>query len=291
MENAIEKIACVGCLSKEKTFFGEKSGFPLYKCSNCKMISLYKIPENSSVVYDAEYFSGGGGGFGYVNYDEDKEPMRESFKKYLDLIKKMSGGTGKLFDVGSATGFFLILAKAAGFAVSGVEMSDFAAAKAREKGLDVKTGTLDKVNFKDSQYDVLTLLDVLEHMPDPENDIKVVAKMLRSSGLLVVNTPDSGSLYAKVLGMKWHLIVPPEHIHYFNEKGMRALLQRNGFEILVVTRIGKKFTLEYVFNMLFKWLEVQVFQTVATKIKGTKLGTFSFPINFHDNMFVIAKKL
>ncbi len=287
----MEKIACVGCLSTDKTFFGIKSGFSLYKCSNCKMISLYKIPEASSSVYNAEYFSGGSGGFGYVNYDQDKEPMREGFKKYLNLIKKISGRTGKLFDVGAATGFFLVLAKDSGFTVSGVEISDFAAQKAREKGLNVVTGTLSDVNFVDSTYDVMTLLDVIEHMPNPENDIKIAGKMLRSGGLVVINTPDSGSLLAMALGTKWHLILPPEHIHYFNENGVRSLLRRNGFEILIVTRIGKKFTMEYVFNMLFKWLKVSAFQTIATKIKGTKLGTFSFPINFHDNMFIVARKI
>ncbi|MEQ1561651.1 MAG: polyprenol monophosphomannose synthase, partial [Nitrospira sp.] len=103
IEEDVKKINCVGCLSKEKVFFGIKNNLPLYKCLGCGMLSLYELPESSSEVYDAEYFSGGSGGFGYVNYDEDKEPMRESFKKYLDLIKKVSGKSGKLFDVGAAT--------------------------------------------------------------------------------------------------------------------------------------------------------------------------------------------
>lgn len=290
MENNIKEIACVGCLSKDKTFFGEKSGFSLYKCSNCGMISLYNRPESSKEVYDEEYFSGGGGGFGYVNYDEDKEPMREGFKKYLKLIENISGKKGKLFDVGAATGFFMFLARDYGFNVSGVEISDFAAKTARNKGLDVLTGTLSDISSGFGSYDAVTLLDVIEHMPDPESDIRIAGKMLNNGGLMIINTPDSGSLYAKMMGMKWHLIVPPEHIHYFNEKGIRSLLDRNSFETLLVTRIGKKFTLEYVFNMLFKWLKVKAFQDIAIKIKGTKLGTFSFPINFHDNMFVIARK-
>ena len=270
MENKIKNIACVGCLSKDKSFFGKKSGFSLYKCLNCGMISLYDLPKSSSEVYDAEYFSGGGGGFGYVNYDEDKEPMREGFKKYLKMIEKLLNGKGKLFDVGAATGFFMALAKDAGFTVSGVELSAFAAGKARERGLDVSTGTLNGVNEPAGSYDVLTLLDVIEHMPEPEKDIEVSAQMLRKGGLIVINTPDSGSSYAKAMGMKWHLIVPPEHIHYFNENGIRMLLERNSFETLLVTRIGKKFTLEYVFNMLFKWLKIQAFQTIATKIQGKK---------------------
>ncbi len=290
METNIEKIKCVGCLSLSKKFFGKKSAFSLYKCLDCGMVSLYEKPNSSSAVYDAEYFSGGSRGFGYVNYDEDKEPMRDGFKKYLKIIEKSLRGKGKLFDVGAATGFFMSLAKDAGFDVSGVELSSFAAGKARDKGFDVKTGMLKDVVFDSGTYDAVTLLDVVEHMPDPEEDIRIVSRMLRAGGVLVANTPDSGSLYARIMGIKWHLVVPPEHIHYFNEKSICLLLERNGFEVQMVTRIGKKFTVEYVLNMLFKWLKIQLFQTIATKIKGTKIGTFSFPINFHDNMFVLAKK-
>ncbi|MES3005130.1 MAG: class I SAM-dependent methyltransferase [Patescibacteria group bacterium] len=291
MENDIKEIGCVGCLSKDKTFFGKKNGFNIYKCSNCRMLSLYKKPQTLDQVYNSEYFSGGSGGFGYVNYDEDKEPMRNSFKKYLDLITKISNKKGKLFDVGAATGFFMSLAKVDGFEVSGVEFSDFAAGQGRSRGFDIKTGTLDKLAIEEGGYEVVTMLDVIEHMPDPENDIKIIQKMLKQNGLVVVNTPDSGSFYARMMGINWHLVVPPEHIHYFNERGIRELFTRNGFEVLLVTRMSKKFTLEYIFNMLFKWLKVGLFQKIAIRLKGTSLGRLSLPTDLRDNMFIVAKKL
>lgn len=291
MENDIKEIVCVGCLSKSKTFFGKKNGFNVYKCSNCRMLSLYKKPKTLDKVYNSEYFSGGSGGFGYVNYDEDKEPMRDSFKKYLELIKNISNKKGKLFDVGAATGFFMSLAMEDGFEVSGVEYSDFAANKGRDKGFDIKTGTLEKLNIQENAYDVVSMLDVIEHMPDPEIDIKIVQKMLKKDGLVIINTPDSGSLYARIMGINWHLVVPPEHIHYFNERGIKELLLRNGLDVLTVTRINKKFTLEYIFNMLFKWLKVGLFQSIAIGLKGTRLGRLSLPTDLKDNMFIVAKKL
>jgi SAM-dependent methyltransferase len=291
MENGIQQIACVGCESLRKEFFGKKNGFSLYKCSDCGMVSLYEKPVASAEVYSADYFSGGGNGFGYVNYDEDKEPMRQGFYKYLSIIENLSGKKGKLFDVGAATGFFIALAKEKGFEVSGVELSSFAANKAREKGFDVATGTLESIPLIPNSYEVVTMLDVIEHMMDPEAEVKIAYSILKKDGLLVINTPNSGSTYAKLMGIGWHLVIPPEHIHYFNRVAMRKLLERNGFEVLVETTIGKKFTFEYVCNMLFKWLKIRLFQTIAIKTKGTWLGTFSLPINLRDNMFVVARKI
>jgi len=287
----IWKINCVGCLSKNKTFYTKRSGFDYYKCSDCKMISLYSVPKSYSDIYEAEYFKGGSGGFGYVNYDEDKEPMRESFKRYLSIVENLSNKKGKLFDVGAATGFFINLAKEYGFSVSGVEISDFAADIARKRGFDVKTGVLEFKEIDKESFDVITMLDVIEHMPDPEVSLQISNKILKSGGLLVINTPDSGSIYSKMMGKNWHLLIPPEHIHLFNKDGIKKLLQRNGFELVMSTHIGKKFTVEYILNMLFKWLKFKIFQNMAMGLKGTKVGRISLPLDLHDNMFILAKKI
>jgi 2-polyprenyl-3-methyl-5-hydroxy-6-metoxy-1,4-benzoquinol methylase len=290
MENDIKEITCVGCGSKQKFLFAKKNNFSYYRCADCKMISLYKVPKSYSDIYDSEYFSGGSKGFGYVNYDEDKEPMRVVFFKYLDLIKYISKKTGKLFDVGAATGFFVDLAQKKGFIASGVEISEYAVKLANSKGLDLKTGTLESILLEPGHFDVITMLDVLEHLPDPEKSLRIVNKLLKTDGLVIINTPNSGSFFARLTRKNWHLLVPPEHIHLFNKVGVMELLKRSGFKIIKITHINKSFTLEYIFNMLFKWLGINSFQKIAIKIKGTRVGRVSLPVDFHDNMFVIAQK-
>ena len=85
--------------------------------------------------------------FGYVDYDTDKEPMIPAFNRYLDMCLEWSKMVfdhvpKKLFDVGAATGFFLHIAQARGFEVSGVEMSAFAVGLAKKKGIDVLVGDM-----------------------------------------------------------------------------------------------------------------------------------------------------
>ena len=154
---------------------------------------------------------------------EDKEPMVPAFLKYLDLISSaLASKKGKLLDVGAATGFFVRLAENAGFSGMGIEISDHAASQGRSKGLKIQTGTLSSVA---GTFDCITMLDLIEHVPNPRAEITKAAELLREGGVLVINTPDAGSMFARVMGKRWHLICPPEHLYYFNRRNMKRLLE------------------------------------------------------------------
>ncbi len=294
MENDFKKIIvkdCVACGKTRHAFFCTKKGYEIYKCTECAMLSLYPVPKSVSHIYENDYFSGGQKGFGYVNYDEDKEPMRPIFEVYLKRIEKMRGGKGLLLDVGAATGFFMGIATNLGWKTKGVDISQYAAMLAREKGLDVIQGTIVDISAKGELFDVVTMWDVVEHMSDPGSNIVKAASVLKPGGMLVLNTPDSGSFFAKMLGKNWHLIIPPEHIHYFNSKSMEKILDASGFKTVSVSRIGKKFTLEYIFLMLQKWMGFSILKRTVMFLKKHKnIGQISLPINLRDNMFVIAVK-
>ena len=293
MENDTQKIIlpCIGCSGNEHLFFTEKKGYQIYRCKKCNLLFLYPQKNNPIEVYGADYFAGAKEGFGYVDYDRDKEPMRKTFEKYLSQIERLLSKKGKLLDVGAATGFFIDMAKSRGWEVSGVEVSEYAAAEARKKELNVETGTLSAYSAPEGSFDVITLLDVVEHFSDPIEEMKKAYKLLRQGGVLFVNTPDAGSLYAKVLGSKWHLIVPPEHIFLFSTKALVYFLERQGFEVVIVKKIGKRFTLQYILQTLARWQDKKAFRILATKIQKTGLGKISLPLNFRDNVCVIARKV
>lgn len=285
MEKSKEKIVCNLCGNTDSKFFCSKNGYSLYKCSNCKLIFVYPTPESID-VYDDSYFSGAEKGFGYVDYDADKEPMISAFNHYIDLINNLGISSGKLLDIGAATGFFMSIAKKRGFNVVGVELSDFAARKGRENGLDIVTGDLLNTNFEGESFDVVTMFDVLEHVPDPKKLISEVSRILKPNGLIIVNTPDAESMWAKVLGKRWQLIMPPEHINYFSPKNLSKYLEDNGYDVKINTKIGKKFTLQYILKMLYKWQGLRIFLVKSNKF----LSSISVPINLRDNFFMIAKK-
>jgi len=83
--------------------------------------------------------------------------------------------------------------------------------------------------------------------------------------------------------------VPPEHLNLFSRRSLRISLERHGFEILQFTTIGKRFTLQYVFQTLSHVMKPG-FGTVASWLRGTRLGLLDISINLHDNMFLLARR-
>lgn len=279
---------CALCASERVRVFGHKNGYTLFSCGACGLRFVYPVPD-SAALYAEGYFKGATEGFGYVDYDKDKQPMTPTFEEYLRRIRQFMPEGGRLLDVGAATGFFLPIAHQAGFEASGVEISPYAALRAREKGLDVITGSLGDVP-SGKAFDVLTMFDVIEHVADPAAEIERAHGLVRPGGMLVVNTPDAGSAWARLLGKRWHLIVPPEHLYYFNRAAMRKLLEDRGFRVLSITSVGKRFTLQYIFRMAYGWQKLSLWKWLSDICANGWLSRVAIPIDLRDNMFVLARK-
>ena len=293
MENDLEeiKVTCPACGNVRTEFSFRKNGFDLYRCQICRHLFVYPIAYDALALYDADYFGGAKKGSGYVDYDADKEPMRSTFLGYLREIEKFLPQKGELLDVGAATGFFMRIAEKSGWKAKGVEISEYAAEEARNRGLDVRCGTLNADGFAEGSFDVVTMWDVLEHVTDPEADIRTVVRLLRPGGIVAINIPDSGSLYARIMGKEWHLLIPPEHLHLFSKRSVTALLKRSGFSVEKISKIGKSFTLEYIVQTAAAWRKSGLLRRLAAFLKRhPMIGRLSIPINLRDNMFIIARK-
>ncbi|HYL34754.1 MAG TPA: class I SAM-dependent methyltransferase [Bryobacteraceae bacterium] len=216
--------------------------------------------------------------------------MIPTFEEYLDRLGRHAGQPGTLIDIGAASGFFLSLARRRGWRVSGVEPSDFASSLARDKGLDVRTGTVENCHFAAGAFDVVTMWDVIEHIPDPRRAIASIVSLLKPGGLIAINTPDSTCLLARLLKTKWHLVVPPEHLNLFSRESLRLLLAKHGLEVLEAATIGKTFTVQYVLMTLAHWQRLHVFDAASEAVRGRRLGQWKISLNLRDNVFMIARK-
>ena len=269
-------------------FFMHKNGCDIYSCTGCGLAFVHPVPDPAG-VYTPDYFAGAARGFGYVNYDNDKAPMAPTLRKYLRAIAPLAPRHATLLDVGAATGVFISLAQQHGFDARGVEISDYAAQQARDKGLAVATGTLADLPASE-RFDVITMLDVIEHVPDPRRDMALAHERLQDRGVLAISTLDAGSLYARLMGRRWNQIVPPEHLYYFNRAALRLLLDEAGFDVAAMSTVGKRFRLPYVFKTLYAWQRIALWERLLQWSSQGAPSRLAVPINLRDNMFVIARK-
>jgi 2-polyprenyl-3-methyl-5-hydroxy-6-metoxy-1,4-benzoquinol methylase len=174
-----------------------------------------------------------------------------TFYLRLDLIRKYKK-VGKVLDVGCATGYFLEAARTAGFTPYGVEFSPYSSQIAKDKFGDeaIYQGTLEECPFPARSFDVIAMSDLLEHVKNPRAVLKKARTLLKDDGIVMIMTPDTGSLTHRVMRDKWvHYKI--EHLFYFNRDSLNLLAEEQGFRIIHVEPARKTLNLAY-FHHQFK---------------------------------------
>jgi SAM-dependent methyltransferase len=85
------------------------------------------------------------------------------------------------------------------------------------------------VRFQDAAFDVVTMIELLEHVQEPTRFLAHAAQWLRPGGLLYITTPNAGSLNCRVLGLSWSTVSPPEHLVLWTVGALRRALAPAGF--------------------------------------------------------------
>lgn len=249
---------CPICKSKELTKVKEsafKSSYSFYKCPYCSVELLWPFPSQDELdcLYKQDYLKAWGlsedtpqGGYGSAL----QRIKRLTFQRYLQNIKKYIS-SGRLLDIGCATGFFLVEAQKAGFEVYGLEVSPYALQVARKKfGTSrIYQGDFITINYPENFYDCITMFDVLEHFRDPFAVISKVKHILKPNGFLIITTPNTDSLWHTLMSKYWpHYKL--EHLVYFNKRSIIFLANRLSFIIHLLKPVSKTLNLSYLNSQL-----------------------------------------
>lgn len=140
-------------------------------------------------------------------------------------------GEGKLLDVGCGAGGNLKGLQGQGWTVSGIEISEVAAAHAREV-VDghIHAGTLESAPFDAGTFDLVLMSHSLEHLPSPVDALQRVNRLLKDDGLLVVTVPNAKSLEAGLFGQWWFHWDPPRHFYHFDRDTLARAIQLAGLQ-------------------------------------------------------------
>jgi SAM-dependent methyltransferase len=137
-------------------------------------------------------------------------------------------GKGRYLDVGCGSGGALGVASALGWQVSGIEVDEAAAAKARRFTPEIHVGDALTAPYAPGRFDVVTAFHVLEHVPDPVAMIRRMLGWLAPDGLLIVEVPNAGGLGARIFGKAWAGLELPRHLSHFSPETLTRAVEQAG---------------------------------------------------------------
>ncbi len=259
--------------------FGEHGR--IVECRSCQLVYMNPRPHHEAVVEN----------YGDVEdqeYIEEEQGRIETFSESLAQVQKFRR-SGHLLDVGCHVGTFLTLAQDAGFDVAGVEPSRWGAeiANSRING-NVHCGAIEDAPLPDGGYDVITLWDVIEHLPDPALDIRAIHSALRPGGIFAISTMDVESIFAKLFGKRWPWYMQM-HLVYFSRQTLCEMLRREGFEIAEVSTHVRRVRLAYLASR-FDAYSPTVGHAINSVLEKVGLAERTVGVSFGDIFTVIARK-
>lgn len=239
---------CNLCGSKNLKLFCDCEEFRLLKCKFCNLLFTDSDSILNKNLYSADYFEGTHSHFfadckvDYAKYFSKSDKL-QNFDNILKVLKKIKF-SGKLLDIGCATGVFLDMAHKGGFGVEGVDVSEYACNYAK-KNFGVKTycGKLEDLKLKSKKYDVITMWDLIEHVPDPKIFLQEVNRLLKDDGVIFILTVNDSSLMGWLSNFIYYLsfkkikffvklIHPIHHNFHFTEKHLKRYLAELGFSVI-----------------------------------------------------------
>lgn len=149
----------------------------------------------------------------------------------LKLIKRYVGADAKILDIGCGTGDFISYAVRKNFNAVGTEPNNKARNIGQSKNLKIYEDSRD---FLPTQFDVITMWHVLEHISDLESFIAELHRLLSDKGVLVVAVPNFKSFDAKFYKEFWAAYDVPRHLWHFSKTSIKALFSKGNFHLVAV---------------------------------------------------------
>lgn len=280
--SALTQLPCPACAAAtaHRCLF-TKNGCDILQCTSCGLGRTLARDFKPARYYTEDYFSGVHAD-GYADYRGSERVLRREFAQTVNFIRKYRPG-GRLLELGCAYGFFLAEAQSF-YAVSGIEIAADAAEFCRRRGLQVINGIAeDKTLAPLGTMDVIVMLDVIEHLPDPRQTLALCCRHLAPGGIIVITTGDFSSLCARLAGRHWRLMTPPQHLWFFTPASIGRLAQSLGLHLEKCDHPGKLVPLSLI--------GFQLQRMVGWKPgRSDREGGIGVPVNLFDAMRCVLRK-
>ncbi len=205
-----------------------KSRDAVVQCRHCGLLSRAHKPSASEAArwYREEYWS---------QYRQEQQgPARDNiFEHALEILDAHRPSRGTLVDMGCGGGALLARAKDDGWKGVGVDLSAEAVEAARARGVEAYVQDCLRCPLPDESADVVTMVNVLDHLPNPWAALEEAWRLLKPSGLLYLRVPN-GPVHRVLASIPWANRVAVFHLFGFGRRAFLHHLPREGFAVLAL---------------------------------------------------------
>jgi len=285
----LQSYPCSVCGSSDFVHKYNIKGFDIVQCKACSFVYVNPRIKTEELykLYSSDYFNNTQ--FGYENYELNARLRIMTFEKWYSLIMPYLGPKkGKALDIGCAAGDFIEVLMRNGWKdVEGIELDPTMIGRLHEKKIQVSTIPLEKMEAT-RKYDLITLFDVIEHLPGLAEALNKLKNILEAEGTIALITPDYSSTQRKIFGKRWFQYKPYEHIQYFTPDSLAQALKPHGLKIIHHSASGQCADAEFLGSRLERYN----FRRLASLFNGiTGLFGLKNKAWYADtgSMFVIIK--
>lgn len=280
---------------------------PVVRCHNCGMVYVSPVEDNHSLIYDGPELHDLDQRLLNSNDLEDltgcwevpfilskiEECAAESLKaiNILDIIEKITRPPGRLMDFGCGSGFFLHEAKNRGWVPYGIEPLPGHAVYVRAKfGACVVNDTLRDDTFPPNYFDVVTAIQVFEHLPDPAENLFSIYKVLKPGGVIFIEVPNINTWSVRLFG-KHHRHFTQDHLNFFSKRTIVSFLKKQHFQLKGIYFPARNVTMRYMIrHWCQRYLPKSLVDLMEVITKRLGLWEMTVNINIGDILSVIAIK-
>jgi SAM-dependent methyltransferase len=207
----------------------------------------------------------------------------------LRKAKAARPGAKTLLDVGAASGMLVRAAEREGLTAEGVEPSESLVQRGIAQGAKLHAGVLPHPALGDRKFDIVMLADVIEHVRDPVELLRLARAHVAESGVMLVVTPDVSSVAARLLGPRWwHLRLA--HVGYFDDRSFEAACAAAGMQIVDTARAKWFFKAGYLAERTERYLPTRPINRLGRALPGVRRAYEQvIPLNLFDSTLFVLR--
>jgi len=285
--------------------------YVILRCADCGSIFLhpYYFEESFNLYDDTRYFSGYFPNNIHTGGGPQLRPSRfQSYtrwvnknqaRRFLRMASLPENSETRVVDIGCAKGDLALGFADCGCDACGVDISDQMIQEARKKGVSAIQGKFEDVSISESSFDLITSIEVFEHMSDLKEVLAKIKQALKPGGVLIVQVPNDIDGYRRILFRKIWWMIPPMHIRYFTRRSVENIFGRHGFRVIKIRTqgsvgadIGRVLTW-VLKNRAMRWITNLTIYKLVIKIISALLFPIDVILNFlkrHSEMILAMRK-